>query len=55
VGIVSFIVFPILLGILAIVFGVISNGIKKNGLAVAGIILGIISIVWGIYVIGLII
>jgi len=55
VGIVSFIIFPIFLGALAIVFGVISNGAEKNGLATAGIILGIISIVWGVLLIGMLV
>lgn len=51
-GIVGLIAFPIFMGIVALIFGIICA--KRDSLGVAGIILGIIDILIGIIIIGLI-
>jgi uncharacterized membrane protein len=45
-GIASFLIFPLILGILAVIFGLISG---QKGIAVAGAIMGVISIIWFLF------
>jgi len=50
IGILSLLLFPILLGITAIGFGASSK--QKSGFSTAGIVMGIFSIIYGIIRLG---
>ena len=47
ISIISLVLFPLLLGLIAIVFGSLN---KESGFGITAIIIGIISMFWGLFV-----
>jgi len=49
-GIISLLIFPVITGAIAIVFGVLGMKSRKKGMAIAGLVLGIIGAASGILI-----